>query len=231
MARSVDQLVEEQMGRWRLARQLASTDDARPTGAFVHANVIAIVDAYGAGGAAIANMVGDQLRIPVYDHEIVEHIARTAKVRVETVELIDGRAYSAIDNYLTSLLHEKGFDQGDYRHALVRTVTALWAHGASVFVGHGVVNILPRIHQLAVRITAPKQVRVELVQEAEGLKRDEARRRVEHHDYEHEAFFHRLFRADVHDVQLFDLVLNRQWLDAEACAGIILQAFRHKFPQ
>jgi cytidylate kinase len=195
----------------------------------VHADVVTISDEYSSGGEALATEVGKQLSVPVYDREIVTHIAETEHVRVETVELLDQRALNFVDDYLTSFLHERSFDQNDYLHALTHTITALWGHGPCVFVGRSAGRIIPRTHALTVRITAPKQARLQRLQQTRGLDRVAAQRELERKDADREAFIRRMFHANIHDPLGYDLVLNTGELDLTAASAITVHAFRSKF--
>jgi hypothetical protein len=125
MTRSIDRIVEEQVTRWRLEQADRKREHARAESL---ANVVAISAAHGTHGNRIAERVGQILELPVYDKEIVEHIASRAHVQVDTVRTLDERAQSRIDDYLTALLHERNFDQSDYLRALTKTITALGKH-------------------------------------------------------------------------------------------------------
>jgi cytidylate kinase len=230
MARSVSQLVEEQVVRWRVQRERIgrTTDAARE---HVHAHVITLSDEFGAGGSLISALVAQQLGLPVYGREIVNHIASSARVRTDTVELLDERALSFIDDYLTSLWHERSFDRSDYAQALGRTITALWGHGPGLFVGHGAAHVIPRQFSLAVRVTAPRAERLKRIQAQEGVDGATAALRLQQKDQDRQAFIRRLFRGDIHDPLGYDLVLNTASLEPVACTAIIVEAWRRKFPR
>jgi cytidylate kinase len=227
MARNVQQILEEQVSRWRVERQGSAERPSRVPAA--QPNVLTLSNAYGSTGIAIAIRAGQLLGFPVYDREIVEHIATTTNVRVETVQTLDERAQSRLDDYMTSLLHERNFDQDDYVKALTRTVVALCEHGACVIIGRGAAHILRRKQTLAVRTIAPGSQRVRRIQDMEGLDREAARRRMERVDAEREAFIRRFFGADIHDPMTYDLVINTGEIDADAGAAIVVEAYRRKF--
>ena len=89
MARNINGIVEEQIRRWNLEQQKKKSQEGKR---FEAEKVITVSNALGSNGIPVANKVGELLGIPVYDREIVEHIATTKKVRVETVETLDERA-------------------------------------------------------------------------------------------------------------------------------------------
>jgi cytidylate kinase len=227
MPRELSVIVDEQIRRWRFEQGERA---GRPERALhQHADVIAISNAIGSAGAVIAQVAADLLRIPVYDREILAHIAETAHVHVETVETLDKRAVSRLDDYLTALFREHSLDQNDYLKLLTRTVGALWEHGPCVMVGHGAVHIIPRRHALAVRIIASEPDRVRRLMELHQLSEAEARRMVERTDAERRSFHRRYFRRDVDDCRSYDLVINSSRLTYEHSAALVVEAYRHKF--
>jgi cytidylate kinase len=194
------------------------------------ADVVVLSSAYGSWGLRIATAVGEVLDVPVYNHSIVAHIAKTANVRIATVETLDETARGAIDDYVTALFREKNFNQSDYFRALSQTIAALWRHGPCIFVGHGSHYLIPLHHRLAVRTMASSLVRRRRVEQTEGLDDDMARRKVERKDAEREAFIRRFFGERIEDPLSYDLVINTSQMTITDAAAVIVEAFRRRFP-
>jgi len=226
MPRNVQNIVEEQILRWRAERAEPDTGTAAP---LIRPHVVTVAHAVGADGALIAEVVGEMLHIPVYDREIVRHIAENAAVRVETVETLSEKAQGRVEEYLTALVREKNFDRSDYVRHLMRAVAALWEHGPCVMVGNGCVHVVPRTHALAVRIVAPAAVREARLAERMELEPREARWLVQRTDDERSAFHRRSFGADVAACENYDLVLDSTSYEVEAAAAVVAEAFRRKF--
>jgi cytidylate kinase len=226
MTRSIQQIVEEQVGRWRLDQEARRRAPQRPS---ARPDVITISRSFGSEGSAIAARVGDILGLPVYDRQVVEHIAQSAAVHVQTVDTLDEQAVGRIDDYLAALLRERNFDQGDYLKLLIRTVVALWEHGPCVFLGHGAVHVVDRRHALAVRIVLPDHDRAERLAASQHIELADARRRVHRADAEREAFHRRFFGAVVNDAQLYDMTLNSLGIGVDDCAALVAEAYRRKF--
>jgi cytidylate kinase len=222
--------MEAQIGQWRLDAKVRARP-RRSEHRVAAADVVAISSAYGPLGQRIASMVGGQLRVPVYDRAIVEHVAKTARVRVATVETLDERAQGAIDDYLTALFREKTFNQSEYLKALSETIAALWKHGPCVFVGHAASHLIPQEHRLAVRIIAPEELRTKRVAQMRGLDLGQARRAVKRKDAERASFLRRLFGSKIDDPLGYDLVINTSAMTAAASAAIIVEAYRRTFPR
>lgn len=226
MARNIGFIVEDQVKRWQVEQR-----DKRKSGRgeFSPAPVIAISNQVGSNGQPVAQRVGELLGIPVYDREIVEHIATTEKVHVEVVESLDQRAQSRVDDYVTNLFRERNFDQSDYVRALTHTITSLWAHGSCVMVGRGAAHIVWRKRLLAVRTVAPHQHRLRRVEDLYKLDKVSAEKFIQRTDAERAAFIRKYFASDIDDPVSYDLVLNTAGLDANRAAQVIVTAFRQKF--
>jgi cytidylate kinase len=228
MTRSVTAIVDEQLARWRAAHdapvQVVGTERPRP-------DVVAISRELGTAAGAVARQTSELLRLPLFDHEIVEHIARTAQVHLETVMTLDEHAQSRVDEYLGALLHERNFDRSDYLTLLARTVVSLWEHGPCVLMGHGSVHLVPREHALKVRLVAPAEVRTEALAEERHLSAREATRQLARADAEQAAFHRRYFDASDRDPHDYDLTLDTGSLGATTSAELIARAYRQRFPR
>lgn len=229
MPRSALEIVEEQVARWQLEVQecarrpsLAAEQPAAP-------DVITLSSAYGSRGLSIAETVAGTLCFPLYNHELVTSIAEEAHVRVATVETLDETAEGAIDDWLDALIRENSFSQSDYFRALSHAVVVLWKRGPCVLAGHGANRLLPAEHRLAVRVTAPVEVRCETVAKAEGIDQHLARRKVRHEDEREEAFMRRFFHLHVESTIAYDLVLNSHHMSIAEGAAAIVTAFRQRF--
>ncbi|MBI5501604.1 MAG: cytidylate kinase-like family protein [Deltaproteobacteria bacterium] len=225
MPRNVEEIVNRQVAQWEKERELAfrRRESARP-------NVVAVSHELKSHGFEIATRAGRLLELPVFDREIVEHIARSARVRLAAVESLDTQVRNRIDEYTTSLLSERNFDRGDYLRHLSRTVATLWEHGSCVLTGHGCVHLVPPEHALRVRIVAPFDLRARRLAADEGVDPAEAARHVRRNDEQRGAFHRRFFGAGIDDLAHFDLVLNTGSLGDDDAAAIVATAYRRKFP-
>lgn len=226
MSRTVGQIVEEQVNRWRLERKGRTEARATPV---VPANVVTISRADGTYAERIACEVGNILGLPVYDHEIVEHIATKSEVRLETVRSLDEQAQNRLDDYMSAIFRENNFDQSEYMRSLIETIIGLWGHGPCVLIGRGANHIVYRKHRLSVRLVASLPHRIRLVHHAEGIGEEEAKRRIQRKDAEREAFVRRSFGQDIDDPVEYDLMINVTGLEEADCAALIAEAYRRKF--
>jgi len=227
MSRNIEQIVERQAHKWHQEQQ--NREKAAQERPLLTPNVVTISNAFGSQATVVGHKVGEILNVPVYDRQILEHIATHAKVKVQTVETLDERALGAIDNYITSLFHQASFDQSDYLRELTKTITALWHHGPCVMIGHGSTRIVDKKHSLRVRITAPDAMRLARIQDLERLDKDAARKRMRAIDDERKRFHERCFGANVYDPMNYDLTLNCGTLGVTSCAHIVVEAYQRMF--
>ncbi len=227
MSRNVHLIVEDQVRRWQALQNERAK--ARTVDHALQPNVITVSEAYGARGHSIASRTAAILKLPVYDREIVEHIATNQHVRVDTVQALDERAQNKVDAYLIALLQEHNFDQSAYFQELVRTIIAIWHHGPCVIVGRGATHVVPAAHALSVRFTAPEAARLRRCEDVDQLSRVQAKRHVARTDAEREAFVRRLYGRNINDPLNYDLMVNTEGFSTEACARMVADAYRNKF--
>ena len=111
----------------------------------------------GAGGGAIARMVGQRLGWKVYDHELLEAIAHRMEVPIDEVRAFDELAPSVVQDWLLPLREEYYAPQEAYLDHLAKLIEAIGRAGESIIVGRGAGFMLPRETTLSVRIIAPLQ--------------------------------------------------------------------------
>jgi cytidylate kinase len=206
---------------WQLRHQeegAASEKEAAP------AFTIALSREAGTYGAAIARAVADRLGWPVYDSELLQHIATDMGVRKTLLSSMDERHVSWLSEYLEGLSPHRGVSQYAFLHRLLQTILSLAAHGNCVIVGRGATKVLPAATTLRVRIVAPRERRIEAVQHEHGISREEARRRVEATDRERDEFVREHFNMDATDPRNYDLLLNAARFPIEQCAELIIAA-------
>jgi len=230
MGSSVAEMVNRQVRSWSIAQE-ARLRDGAPSAVPEPAHVITISRTLGSFGPEIARRVAADLGVPIYDREMLDHIAGTAHVRVQTVVTLDERTQGRLDDFLAALFRERNFDESDYFRGLTRTIAALWAHGSCVILGRGASFIIDGAYNLRVRVDAPVEIRIERFGRDARVGASEARRLVLRSDAERAAFGRHCFDCDVTDPLNYDLCLNTGAIDSEAGAAALLAAFRTKFRQ
>lgn len=181
----------------------------------------------GTDGHAVAQAVGERLGWQVYDHELVEQIARGMGIRTELVESLDEKRTNWLGELFQALFTGEAVSETAYVHHLAQTLFALAAHGECVIVGHGGAEVLPPATTVRVRLVGPRPERITAVQNRSNCTREEAERRVEQMDRERRAFVQEHFHKDPADPEQYDLLLNAFRLSPMQCADLIVAALRH----
>ncbi len=185
---------------------------------------IALSREAGTGGALVGRELGRRLNWPVYDHEILDHLASELHVEVDRLESIDERPGNWLVESLSAFAAHSTVSEVTYYRRLLKLILALGAKGHCVIVGRGAMIALPVESTLRVRLVASHQDRVAFVVKERGLKPTEAASLVEETDRQRRKFIKDHFRKDVTDPLIYDLVLNTSRLSVEECADLVVEA-------
>lgn len=185
---------------------------------------------YGSTGDLIARKLADCLGIPVYDREILERLAKKAKVETFKLEPHDENVSAGIATFLYSLLTGTGGELETYRRSLYETVLELAQHDA-LLVGRGAHLILSGKKVFRVRIVGSKVVCARRVAEETGMALVEAERLVYEVNNKRHKAIQNLFADSYEHCSLefaknFDLVVNTDHISAESAVPIILLAMQ-----
>ena len=211
--------------RWLfgLRRRGSRAGDAPPDPVARFQNICISREA-GAGGGAIARMVGQRLGWKVYDHELLEAIAHRMELPIDEVRAFDELAPSVVQDWLLPLREEHYAPQEAYLDHLAKLIEAIGRAGESVLVGRGAGFMLPRETTLSVRIIAPLKVRALRLAERMGVSVRTARRAASDLDRRRTQFDRTMHRADPGDPHNYDLVLDSYSLGLDIAAEVIVRA-------
>ena len=221
---ALDRAVERACLDWETRRRFASAEAKPQTGA--HGWTVALAREAGTQGTAVAKEVGRRLGWNVYDHELLEKIAREMGLRTNLLESVDERKVSWLQGALERFMSVPMVSESAYVRHLIETVLALGSHGHCVIVGRGAAHILPVETTLRVRLVAPRKDRVGAVARTLNLARDEAERRVEDRDREGVRFIRDHFLRDPTDPHNYDLMVNAARFSTTECADLVIDALR-----
>jgi len=214
LPRSLDQLVDHQIGRWHLEAQRPTSRPRRPC--------VALSRLPGSGADELGQLLAERLGYAFFGIEIVDRIARKAGVQRELVDGMDERVRGAIEAILDGLRgRHPRFGESDYVHRLVRVVTTLGEGGAAVIVGRGSPYILGPDRALRALIVAPREERLERIAKRYDLPLAEAHSRLEREDAARRQFVTRSFHVDPDDASLYDLVVNTGTLGIEGAVDLL----------
>jgi len=111
---SIDQFVKQQVKKWE--RQFAGKEDK----AADQFPVITISMEPGSGGSIFAQKIAEQLGFDWYHRDIVEKIAKTAKIRSAVINTLERERLSGVKDFISSLVEDQYIHPDTYlRHLLV----------------------------------------------------------------------------------------------------------------
>ncbi len=154
--------------------------------------VITVGREYGSGGRELAQAIGDRLKIPVYDHSLIDMTARETGLTPEYVreheqEVRHGILYNLYAQEYAYIGQTAAVDDELFL-AQARTITNLATHSSCVIVGRNANAILAdRDRVFSVFVKAPINQRIERVCRRDGLGSREALTKIKQVDAERRA--------------------------------------------
>jgi Cytidylate kinase-like family len=232
MDSSLAKLVERSCRHWEGRRRVEA---GRPDHGVEPplAMTIALEREVGTQGTRIANETAKLLGWQVYDHELLEHIAKEMGLRAALLESIDERLQGWLRDSIESFL--ASFISGDktpwatessYVHHLVETVVALGVHGECVIVGRGAAFLLPARTTMRVRLVGTERDRIKTLARVLNLSERDAMRQVHEVDRRRCDFVRNHFNKNPEDPSNYDVVLNAIRLSTSGCAEVIVEALK-----
>jgi cytidylate kinase len=215
---------------WPFARRTRSHETATPVVPSARFRNIAISREAGAGGGAIARVVGTRLDWKVYDHELLEAIAQRMERPTDEVRALDELAPSMMQDWLLPHLEERYAPQEAYLDHLAKLVEAIGRAGDSIVVGRAAGFLLPRSETLSIRVIAPMKTRAVRLAERMNVSVRTARRAARDLDKRRAHFTRVMHHADVYDAHFYDLVLDSDSLGLAMAAELIVRAIEFGRP-
>lgn len=216
MTRSLEALVDEQARRWALARKQGQQEARRP--------VITIARQHGALGTELAHRLAEELKLDLFDRELVHRIAETSHLSERVVSALDERNRELLTDWLGAVASRDYLSPAEYRYHLTRVVGAIAHQGGAVIIGRGSNLILGPGQALRVLVVGPIEVRVRRLMERHSLSEKEARRRIQEVEADRKAFLMKYFHADFPEPESFDVMVNPIVLGLEGCVRVVTSA-------
>lgn len=201
--------------------------------------VITIASAFGLRGSHIGATVARTFGIPFVDRAIPRTIARELGLPIETVMAQDDKAATGIWRIISAMAiipditgtevmtHGLGADQATYKAKTEQIMLETARSTGGVFVGRAGVLVLREVPgALHVRLTGPKDERVAAFAAAKKISQKDAREVVETVDKSRAAYGRTLYRTDLADDSLYDLVVNETRFGEEGTVELITAAAR-----
>ena len=213
---SIDQFVKQQVKKWEGQFTGKKAKDV------AQIPVITVSMEPGSGGSIIAQRIADRLEFDYFHRDIVEKIAKTAKIRSAVINSLEKERLTGVKDFISSLVEDQYIHPDTYLRHLLPVINTIAKHGRAVIVGRGANFILPAGDIFAVRVISPLKKRIREVALTHGAPIEEAKRRVIQRESRRKAFVRHSFNAEISDPSHYDLTINtgRMSIDAAVEAAI-----------
>jgi cytidylate kinase len=215
---SIDEFVKNQVKKWekQFSGKKAKADAEIP--------VITVAMEPGSGGSLIAQKIAEQLGFDYFHRDIVQQIAKTAKIRSTVVNSLEKERLSGVKDFISSLMEDQYIHPDTYLKHLLVVISTIAKHGRAVIVGRGANFILPAEDIFAVRVIAPLQKRIREVALTHRVTTETAKRRVIQRESKRKAFVRHSFNADISDPIHYDLTINTGKMSIESAVEAVIGA-------
>jgi cytidylate kinase len=195
--------------------------------------VITISRQFGAGGITLGRMLAERLGYSFADEEIIQMVAKQARVSPEFVESIEKEAGGKLQRLISSLVprrivdtvlsDERGYiDEEIYVDLLGVIIAKLADEGNAVIIGRGGQYFLKnREGILHVLLVADKEHRVSFVEKKYGLSLRQAEQFVSTQDKRRVNLYRKFHKMDFDQPAHYHLVLNTSILSLERAADVV----------
>lgn len=192
--------------------------------------LITISREMGSGGKSIANLIALSLGKPwkVYDHELIDEIAKNKNLEEELVKSVDPKRLPLADIIVNKIFGKRMVNLPGYHRHLIKVVSLAGLRGYSIILGRGANFLFPS--SLNIRIICLLDQRITWQMTYEHISRPEAIKRITESDIERREFVESLFNHNHTRAYHYDLVIRTgSDITIEDAANIIIDLARRKF--
>ena len=195
--------------------------------------VITISRQFGAGGITLGELVSKKLGYRFFDNEIIQMVAKKAKVSTNWVESMEKEAGGKIQRFLSGMVSKRlvdrildmdhGYiDEEIYVDLLHDIIAKIAAEGNAVILGRGSQYILKTTPQVFhVLLVADKDYRVEFIEDKYRLTAKQALQMVNNEDKRRINLYQKFDRLDYDSAAHYHLVLNMRRVALETAADLM----------
>ena len=202
--------------------------------------VLTISRQFGAGGITLGKMVSEKLGYHFYDEEIIQLVAKKAKVSKHWVESMEKEAGGKFQRLISGLVSkslierilddQRGYIDEDIYVDLLHTVIRKIAdEGEAVIIGRGSQYIL-KDHKDAshVLLVADKEHRIKFIEEHYNLSTDKATRVVSTEEKKRTVLYRKFGKEDYDQPVHYHMVLNMNKTDLHTAVKLMCRLVTSK---
>jgi len=218
-SRSIQQIIDEQVGKWQAGGGRKEVEETKFTS-------ITVSREPGSSGHLVAKELANELHYDLFDQEIIQAVAESSHVRSTVIETLDERGISSLEDMISSVENERHIWSYEYLRHLMKVIGTIGKHGHAVILGRGANFILPRKTTFRLRIIAPMDIKIKHVGKEMDLSADEARAFIIKTESDRKAFIRKYFNADIENPEHYDLVINNEQIGVHTAVAAVRAAIR-----
>lgn len=234
--RNIEEMIHRQLNRWNNVVQTLHYPPGRSAEPEVSAQaeaarrhpVVCLSRDLGSGARQIADRLCERLGYELIGSSLIDEIAKDLNVQRSLIDSLDESGRSEVEVFVETFLRGRGIDKHDYIASLIRIVQTIALKGGVVLLGRGAGLILGDSAALYARITCPVDERIRRLMSYERISEDEASEHIRRSDNHRASFIRKMFKQDIHDPSLFDLVLNTGRFTTEQAVELICAALEQR---
>lgn len=186
-------------------------------------NIITVTGQYGSNSDKLATYISTRLRWRLMGDNLTRLVAAQLRLPEEELAVHDQHIYSLTDRFLFHMAAASTLDfypdletisrstkfEPLYHKVQRRIIEEFALVGNVVFVGRGSQILLAHLPQvLHIRVTAPLHQRVQYLMQREHISSERAHNLLKRKERSLSYYHTTLYKSDVNDPRLYDLVLN-----------------------
>ena len=219
---TTERMIDEQVRKWQQATDRRKKKQEQP------GPVITISREPGSKGHVLAKKIAEELKIDLFDREIIHEVAKSANMSEKVVQSLDEKERSILDNWIQFLKTSRWFWGDEYVSYLTKVIGTIHEHGNAVILGRGANMVLPPEETLRVRFIAPFDERVKNISTEQNISQEKAKQYLYKEESDRKAFVRKYFHVDIDDAVNYDLVINTQYVKSDQIIDIIKALLKFK---
>ncbi len=219
---TLERMIDEQARKWQQATDKRRKKQEPP------GPVITISREPGCEGHALAKRIAEELKIDLFDRQIIQEVAKSSSMSERVVSSLDEKGRSILDNWIQFLKSVRWFSSDEYVYHLTSVIGTIHEHGGAVILGRGANMVLPPEDTLRVRFIAPMDARVQNLAKELNVSTEKAKQQIIKEESDRKAFIRKNFHTDIDDPVNYDLVINIQYLNADKIVNIVKNSLKYK---
>jgi cytidylate kinase len=229
MTSSIEAIIERQIRRWELERQLQIKEKPKEERRIEFRPVITVSRQHGSLGRQIAQKLAERFHYTLLHRDIIHQICTSSGYKRSIIEALDEHSRSEIGAWFEGIVVGSYVDHTDYFRQLSEVIYSVSKLGGVVVVGRGANFIVGPEHGFHIRVIAPRDVRVRELMRRPAMTEKDAGKEIDDSDRERADFVKRHFGKSIDDPLYYDLMINQVAISPDTAVSLIAVAAMEKF--